>query len=237
MNSYDIATGRPVEDSQFASATNYPMNEPAPEAPGDVSDLEITKPLFFALKPDTKGRIYAITQDGFMLAKPYEDFILTSIRFTESERVSMTEMEGDFTLIFLDTAPVPVEITMVVYNSDNHQWRDNFRYYYRTYLRGTSLAKNKAIGVLTIDGLVITGAFTGLAWGEDSGDLSDAGVKCVLSAVVSAESIYPVSLGMKGNVMETYQYPENISMIIRELISKEQAGAIPASQIGVQRAF
>lgn len=237
-SSVDVATSRPVADSETASASNFPDYTKVTDKPVEPDTLDSNAyPIFKQLRPEAKCKIYILSSTGESIIEPIDFFILTELKFAETERASIHETEGGFVVTFLDTAPVMVTVKLALANYQNHPNRDLFRYYYRKYLRGTMLAKQKAKVVISADGMVIKGAFSDFLWADSTNDMSDSTTIAMLSMITNANDIYSVTLGIDGSKIKDYQYPDEMQGIVRDLIQEEKDNRIPASKMGVNFVF
>jgi hypothetical protein len=95
--------------------------------------------------------------DGRGRVSAYSDFIMQSIDDERMEKQQIVETFGDSFIFFFGEKPRIVNITGVLMNTEDFNWRSQFMYNYENFLRGSKLVQRNARCFLSYDQIVIEG--------------------------------------------------------------------------------
>ena len=123
------------------------------------STKEFSVDILNSIRPESKATIMVLNEKNKTVINPYQDFILSSMQFSEQERSQISEMYKGYDLLFLGQRPIQITFNFELFNFKNKAWRDKWRLMWDKYFRGGVVAKNKWRTVIVVDNLVIEGYF------------------------------------------------------------------------------
>jgi hypothetical protein len=141
--------------------------------------------------PDQKATIHLLSENGEDAIDPLRNFFVTGLQGGYSERYQLLEMYDGFDLTLLGERPITLQITLVVYNTSNLNWRDQWIYTWNNYIRATKVVERKERTLLVSDNLILEGFFLSYSFSESGS--SDSGIPINLTMVCAPNMIIPVS--------------------------------------------
>lgn len=94
----------------------------------------------------------------------YIDFLLQSAQESYQEKVQVVDVVGDNYVAYYFGAKPPVfQYSGVLLNSAQDDWRSAFTIIYNDIIRGTELARRKAVVTLSYDDMAVTGTIMGMS--------------------------------------------------------------------------
>lgn len=145
---------------------------------GTASDSEqfnVRRPLFgISIKEATYASISVVTSAGDKVALidssagasnadvdgksgDNHNFILQSVQFARQERVQIQETFGDFYTFFFGERPSTANISGILMNTRDFNWKNEFMRNYDKYLRGTKCVETRSRVYLGFDDVVLEG--------------------------------------------------------------------------------
>lgn len=103
------------------------------------------------IKRSSDGKSYANT------VPRYTKFFLSSVQEARQEKVQITETFYDWYAFFFGERPPIYTYAGELINSEEHQWRNDFMFYYLQYFRGTSAVNLKSEVAIVYDDVLVTG--------------------------------------------------------------------------------
>ena len=89
----------------------------------------------------------------------YIDFLLTMAQESFDEKVQINDVLSDnYVSFFFGKRPPVFQYTGVLFNTRQDDWRSAFTIIYNDIIRGTELARRKAVVTLSYDNMAVTGA-------------------------------------------------------------------------------
>jgi hypothetical protein len=85
------------------------------------------------------------------------DFFLTDIREEDAEKFQIVETFGSNYIFFFGRKPLIYVANGILYNSENYQWKNNFKDKYNRFLRGTQLVKARSRVIFMYEDVVREG--------------------------------------------------------------------------------
>jgi hypothetical protein len=85
------------------------------------------------------------------------DFFLTDIREEDAEKFQIVETFGSNYIFFFGRKPLIYVANGILYNSENYQWKNNFKDSYNRLLRGTQLVKARSRVIFMYEDVVREG--------------------------------------------------------------------------------
>jgi hypothetical protein len=158
--------------------------------------------------------VQTIAVDGATGSTPnghgYVDFLLTSANETYQEKVQVVDVLSDnYVAYFFGSAPPVFTYSGVLLNTKQDDWRSAFSILYQHVMRGTQLARRKAVLCLTYDNVVVTGAM--LSMNQDlSSDMQMAG-RFSFSFLVKRYDVYRDLNSNPSNVAFPAKFTEMFS--------------------------
>ena len=140
----------------------------------DTEQFNVRRPLFgISIKEATYASISVVTSTGEKVAlidssgpahsdndgKSGENhnFILQSVQFSRQERVQIQETFGDFYTFFFGERPSTANISGILMNTVDFNWKNEFMRNYDKYLRGTKCVETRSRVYLAFDDVVLEG--------------------------------------------------------------------------------
>jgi hypothetical protein len=94
----------------------------------------------------------------------YIDFLLQSAQEVYQEKVQVVDVVGDnFVAYYFGAKPPIFQYSGVLLNSAQDDWRSAFTIIYNDIIRGTELARRKAVVTLSYDDMAVTGSIMGMS--------------------------------------------------------------------------
>ena len=190
------------------------------------------KPMFLSEKEEYKGSIHVIKNSGGPVITPIQNVIFTQIDWGKMESLYRARVQNGLHMIFLGENPTPLNMTLNLYNTRDHQWRDNFQWYYDYYLRGTALAKNDALAYVVLDGMIFGGAFTSARYVQtgDTPMMTSVAVQFEMDPRY-ARSLY---IDIQGGNLPDEEIPIELNSIKRDLVKDILNGSPPGGLMAIE---
>lgn len=170
------------------------------------------------IRKDTKSTIYLQNKKGEDIVQPIRNFFLQSIQGRIAERAQIMETYDGLDVIFLGKKAIQLNMSAVLYNTENLNWRDQWMWYWDNYLRGTKVAQRKAQEIITTDNLLINGVFLSYDFQETGEQQNSIGIS--ISMICPQDGIIPVKM-QKG---ATYKVTKNLTGVAKEVLKSLENG-------------
>jgi len=103
------------------------------------------------VKDETFATLQIASAEDQSSDETFKDFILQSAEETTTEKYQLVETFGETVGFFFGTRPKVYRYSGTIMNTDDYEWRDSWKEYYETNLRGTKLVEGKRRAYLTYD--------------------------------------------------------------------------------------
>ena len=157
-----------IEQDPFVEAFEGLLETPRTE------QFNVRRPLFgISIKEATYAYITVVTSKGEKVAlvdssaPPDDDqegrsgethnFILQSVQINKQERFQIQETFGDFYTFFFGEKPVSANISGLLVNTKDFNWKNEFMRNYDRYLRGTKCVETRSRVYIGFDDIVLEG--------------------------------------------------------------------------------
>lgn len=104
-------------------------------------------------KPETYATLQLV-EAGKLEAEPkytFEEFLLQQVQEAAQEKYQLVETFGETVGFFFGARPKVYSYSGTLMNTEDYPWRDNWKRFYETKLRGTKLVEQKRRAYLTYD--------------------------------------------------------------------------------------
>jgi len=95
--------------------------------------------------------------DGFSTTQIYSNFLIQNLQVQWVEKKQIVETFGEPYIFFYGQHPVMLQVSGVLLNTEDFNWRSEFMENYNLYLRGTACVQNKTRVYLSWDTIVTEG--------------------------------------------------------------------------------
>lgn len=117
---------------------------------------------------DAGGNVQTADDSNSSYSYQYSNFLIQSIQVQFVEKKQIVETFGEPYIFFFGQHPVMVQVSGVLLNTEDFNWRAEFIENYNKYLRGTSCVQNKTRVYLSWDTIVTEGYILECATSETS---------------------------------------------------------------------
>lgn len=109
-----------------------------------------------------------VTDEGIGISESYANFMIQSLRESRAEKQQIIETFGEDYVFFFGERPRFLEVTGILINTADFNWKSEFWTNYENYLRGTKLVELNARLYFHFDDLVVEGYMMGASTTEDA---------------------------------------------------------------------
>lgn len=169
-----------LQISDISRAFNNYVDKKRKKRRGGAGESNVRRPLRgLEIKDDTYATLRVVKTDGteiplFDSSDPggestnYANFILQSVQDARMEKQQIIETFGEPYIFFFGEAPRFIDVSAVLINSLDFNWRAEWWKNYDEYLRGTRLVEMGAKAYLFYDEIIVEGFIVQAAAQEDS---------------------------------------------------------------------
>lgn len=154
------------------------------------------------IKPDSRATLSLTSVSGNVKNISIRNFFITGVREDTSEKFQIVQTFGSDYIFFFNRKPLIYTINGVFYNTQDKQWRNEFRYNYDSLFRGTELVKNRNKAVFTYDDVVRHGYLLNLSYNTESNNPN--AVPFSFSMFIIKESRIGLTPGREGESYQEY---------------------------------
>ena len=194
------------QESPVSVALESPDTADTYRRGGGTGDLVNPRSLLDAEKDSVALLSITNTSSEQDLITNYSRFFLQAVSEGQSEKYQVVETFSSFYTFFYGKRPPVYTFRGLLLNDENHQWLNDFMFFYENYFRGTKAAERGAEAVMTYSGRLV------------SGFVLDINIQ------QAAEIDKGVSFAM--NMLVTSHTPINFSADINTLITSARAKLI-----------
>ena len=152
-----VGTSSDVNDRLFSEISENTRGEPI--------DRERSTGLI--IKPNRRATLSLSTVSGRPINIAIREFFITGVREDTSEKFQIVQTFGSDYIFFFNRKPLIYTINGVFYNSEDKQWRNDFKYNYDSLFRGTQLVKSRNKAIFAYDDVVRHGYLLNLSYSTD----------------------------------------------------------------------
>lgn len=105
----------------------------------------------------------AVVRDGIGISTQYSNFIIQSVQDQRAEKSQIVETFGEDYIYFFGERPRTLNVTGILLNTADFNWKNEFWANYDTRLRGTKLVEQNARLYFYFDDVVVEGFIMGAA--------------------------------------------------------------------------
>jgi hypothetical protein len=186
--------------------------------PSETTDNGFSLNQMIKVRKDSKSTIYLQNSKGDNIVNPIRNFFLQSIQGRFADRAQIMETYGGLDITVMGQKAVQLNISAILYNTESHNWRDQWIWYWDNYLRATQVAKRKAQTILTSDNLIARGVFLSYDFQETGDQQNSVGVS--ISMICPPQGIFPVKM-QKG---ATYKITKNLTGVASDVLKSLENG-------------
>lgn len=141
-----------------------------------VRGLQIKDETFGTLEIKTRdGKNLLLLDSGGKIDKGdisfsprYSNFLLQSVSESSMEKVQIVETFGQAFAFYFGNRPRTLQVSGILLNSADFNWKNEFWYNYNNYLRGTQLVVNDTVAYLSYDDVTVIGFLNNAATDQSS---------------------------------------------------------------------
>ena len=186
--------------------------------PKTASDAGFSLNQMIKIRKDTKSTIYLHNSKGEDIISPIRNFFLQSISARIADRAQIMETYDGLDVTALGKKSVQLNIGAMMYNTESHNWRDQWMWYWDNYLSLTQVAKRKGTEILTTDNLMIKGYFLSYDFQETGDQQNSVGI--TISMICHPYGIIPVKM-QKGTV---YKITKDLDDVAKAVLKSLENG-------------
>lgn len=225
----DVLTGAVSKNSQATTPTSqnsagsgdaldrdaYRFGDPAITSPENLSNPRTLSERDFNDTSDLGAISFTINDPtapgaGTLNISAYSRFFLTSVAEAEQEKFQVVETFTNYYAFFFGKRPPFYRYTGIFLNDQNHQWNNDFKFFYENFFRGTKATELSGSCSMQYDGRLVSGLFIGLS----------------MQQVADVDKGVPFSLDM----LVFDHTPLRFSADIKELITRRQQEVVRVAQ-------